>query len=338
MFAQAPDQILAAHDHPGLAGANQLVAAEQDHIRAGGDGLADGRFVRQAKLFQAEQRSRAEVVDQRQSPAVRQLSQLSQRHFTGEADDAVIAGMHTHEGRSLSRDGVLVILEVRAIGRADFDEPGLALGHDFRQPERTADLDQLAARDDDLLLRRQRCEHQHRGGRIIVDDCSRFRAGKLREDILDEFVTLDPLAALAIDGERRVTFQFSQHRIDDTAGENRPSQARMQDDAGRIDRRSQVRARRLREQRRGAGEHGLGRNVLRSAVASGIREQLFAHTGGRTAQAVCHEREWMRLQPPNHLRVFSELRYRRDAFQQILFGFRCHSLPSFNHAFARLSI
>ena len=52
----------------GLAGADQLVAAEQDHVRTGRDGLADRRLMRQAELLQAEQRPRAEVVDQGQAP------------------------------------------------------------------------------------------------------------------------------------------------------------------------------------------------------------------------------------------------------------------------------
>ena len=51
MLAQPRDEVLAAHDDAGLAGADELVAAEQDHVRAGLDGLADGRLMRQAELL-----------------------------------------------------------------------------------------------------------------------------------------------------------------------------------------------------------------------------------------------------------------------------------------------
>ncbi len=58
--------LLAADDDAALAGADQLVGAEQDHVRAGLDGFADGRLMRQAELLQVQQRARAEIVNQQQ--------------------------------------------------------------------------------------------------------------------------------------------------------------------------------------------------------------------------------------------------------------------------------
>jgi len=56
---------LRRHDSA-LIGANQLVGAEQHHVRPGLDGFADGRFVRQPELLQVQQRARSEI---RQSSA-----------------------------------------------------------------------------------------------------------------------------------------------------------------------------------------------------------------------------------------------------------------------------
>ena len=68
-------------------------------------------------------------------------------------------------------------------------------------------------------------------------------------------------------------------------------------------------------------------DVLGSAAASGIREYLLAHAGGGAAQAICHQRQRMRFQPADNRLVFQQLGDRGNALQQILLGFRCHSLP-----------
>ena len=127
--------LLAPDNDSALIGANQLVGAEQNHVRPGLDGFADGRFVRQPELLQIQQRARSEIINHQQILAVRQLGQLGERHFAGETDDAVIARMHAHERGGLLRDGVAIILEVRPVGRAHFDQPRPALRHHIGQPE-----------------------------------------------------------------------------------------------------------------------------------------------------------------------------------------------------------
>ena len=49
-------------------------------------------------------------------------------------------------------DRVRVVGEAGAVGRPDLDQPGSGLGEDVRDPEGAADLDQLAAADDDLAV------------------------------------------------------------------------------------------------------------------------------------------------------------------------------------------
>ena len=55
-----------------------------------------------------------------------------------------------------------VVGEVGAVGRSHLDEAGAALGHDVGDAEAAADLDQLAAGDDDLAVGGQGGEHQAR--------------------------------------------------------------------------------------------------------------------------------------------------------------------------------
>ena len=62
--------------------------------------------------------------------------------------------------------------------------------HDVGHAERAADLDQLAARDDDLAAARQRVEHeQHRGG-VVVDDGRVLGAGQLAQQAAQVVVAL----------------------------------------------------------------------------------------------------------------------------------------------------
>ena len=68
VFARRVNQGLRPTMIPAWLAPISLSAAEEDDIRAGGDGLADRRLMRQAKLLQVEQRSCAEVVDQESMP------------------------------------------------------------------------------------------------------------------------------------------------------------------------------------------------------------------------------------------------------------------------------
>ena len=67
MFLEDCDQILAADDDARLGAADQLVAAETDQVRAGGDAFRDGRFMGQSEATQVHQGAAAEVVDDQQS-------------------------------------------------------------------------------------------------------------------------------------------------------------------------------------------------------------------------------------------------------------------------------
>ena len=117
-----------------------------------------------------DERARAEVVDERHVVAPRDGGELLDPRLLGEADHAEVRLVHAQEQRRLGPDRPLVVGRARAVRRPDLDEPRARAREHVGDPEAVADLDQLAARDDDLAPfgeRRQR-EQQRRG--VVVDD------------------------------------------------------------------------------------------------------------------------------------------------------------------------
>ena len=77
--------------------------------------------------------------------------------------------MDLKDHRRIGRDGLLIICQVRAVGGANLDEFGARSRHYIGNAKAAADLDKLAAADDDLFARGMGGKHQqHRGG-IVVD-------------------------------------------------------------------------------------------------------------------------------------------------------------------------
>ena len=68
-----------------------------------------------------------------------------------EPADAVVARVNAHQRRGVRPDRPFVVAEARDVRGADFAERRAADGHDLRDAEAAADLDELAARDDDFL-------------------------------------------------------------------------------------------------------------------------------------------------------------------------------------------
>ena len=73
-----------------------------------------------------------------------------QRRRFGRGDEAAlleVGAVHREDGRRAGLDGSPVVVDVRAVGGADFVEPGAAPAHDVRNSEGSTDLDELAARN-----------------------------------------------------------------------------------------------------------------------------------------------------------------------------------------------
>ena len=173
MPPQLLDEVGAAGDDPGLRAAEQLVAREADEVGARGQGGGRGRLA-----LDVDERARAEVVEERQLVPAGDGRELLDARLLGEADDAEVRLVDAQEQRRLRPDRALVVGRARSVRRPDLDEPRARAGEHVRDPEAVADLDQLAARDDDLAALRERGEREQHRGRVVVDDDRRLGAGE----------------------------------------------------------------------------------------------------------------------------------------------------------------
>ena len=95
--------------------------------------------------------------------------------------------MHAKQDGSSVTDCQLVVFEARAIRRADLDEAGPRAREHFGDPEAVADLDELAARDDNVAPFREGGNGEQDGGGVVVDDQRGLCAGegaKQRRDVV----------------------------------------------------------------------------------------------------------------------------------------------------------
>ena len=75
---------------------------------------------------------------------MRQLRQLDDRDVGGEACHLEIGAVDLQQDFGVGSQGAFVIVRMGAVRRADFDDLRAGPGHDVGNPERAADLDQLA--------------------------------------------------------------------------------------------------------------------------------------------------------------------------------------------------
>ena len=97
------DQLAPADDDAGLRAAQQLVAAEGDEVGAAADAFGDDRLLRQAVGRQVDERAAAEILHDRDAARAADRDERFQRHVAGEADDAVVRGVHLEQQRRLRR-------------------------------------------------------------------------------------------------------------------------------------------------------------------------------------------------------------------------------------------
>src|SRR5579875_37608 len=160
MSGDLPDKLGSPGDDPGLRSTQQLVAGEADHAGAGFEALASGRLVGQTEARGVEQRPAAEIVDEMQAAPLGKSGQVAERGLAGEANNLEVAPMDGHQSRSPLVDGRFVVAHVGSVGRADLDQLGATLGHDIGDTESAADLDRLAARENDPAASAERAEDE----------------------------------------------------------------------------------------------------------------------------------------------------------------------------------
>ena len=122
-----------------------------------------------------------------------------------------------------------------AVGATDFFQDRAAFDHDLGDAERAADLDQLAAGNDDLLTLGESIQSQENRCGIIIHNGSGFRSRQLDQELLNGFFTPAAFAG------RQVVFQVDGmaghcgHRVDGCLRQQRAAQIGMENRAGGVD-------------------------------------------------------------------------------------------------------
>ena len=187
------DRLARADHHARLRAAEELVAGEADERGAGLDRAADGRLVGEHRQVLGEVAG-ADVVDHRHA----ELAQLLDLDLLDEAELAEVGRVGAQDRAGVLAQRALVVGAARAVRRADLDEPGAGLRDDVGHAEAAADLDELAARDDDLPAgaRERRGGEQHRGG-AVVDRERGLGAGELLRAACSTWSWREPRAPVA---------------------------------------------------------------------------------------------------------------------------------------------
>ena len=182
-------------------------------------------------------------------------------------------------------DGGGIVRGAGLVGRADLAQRRAAGGHDLRHTKAAADLDQLAARNDDLAAGGQRREEQQHGGGVVVDDQRALRAGQLAEEFFDMGIARAAPAAFHIVFKGRIVLRGVRRGFGRASAQAGAAEIRMEHDAGCVDDRTErgrfrpadglggkgAERRGLRYLRRFAGKDALPQRVERAAHRRGHR-------------------------------------------------------------------
>ncbi len=161
--------------------------------------------------------------------------ELVGRDVGDEAGLLEVAAMDLQDDGAIRFERASIVGEVRAIRRADFDEPRAAPFHDLGNAEAPADLDQLAARHDRRAAVGQRVERQHQCRRAVVHDQRVLGAGELAKQRCAMRVARPALAARDVVFEIRESSRHAVDRVQRDGGERRSAEVRVQHDARCVD-------------------------------------------------------------------------------------------------------
>ena len=152
-----------------------------------------------------------------------------------EALDPVVARVDLEHQRDAWSDGALVVGEAGAVRRADLDQARAARLEDVRNPERTADLDQFAAGKQDLAAGCQAGECESQRGGVVVDDQGRPGAGEGAQQVLDTSAAVAATPRLEAHLQIAVGVETIGQVGHDFAGQRRPAQVGVEEDARRVE-------------------------------------------------------------------------------------------------------
>ena len=248
MAREAGDRLRPAQHQARLRSAEQLVAAGGDQSGAGpqpgvGVGLVGENRVRR-------EQAGPDIADH-QHPEAGELADADRRR---EALDQVVGRVHLQDERRAGADRPLVVSEHGPVGGAHLADPGAGGLQQVRQPESVADLDQLAAADDDLPPGGQRRGRQGQRGGVVVDHVHRpGRRDRPRESVERARAAAAALARRQVELHVRAA-RRGLHRVTRGGRQRRAAEIGVHENAGRVDHRGQGGGGRRQRGRRGVGD------------------------------------------------------------------------------------
>src|SRR5215471_7176717 len=114
----------------------------------------------------------------------RELSDFLNTRSFGETNDPVIRRMDSQDQLSAIVNRALIVFDSGPVGCPNFAQNGAALCHYIRNSKTTADLNQLAARDNYLTTLRECVENEHHSGCIVVHKNGSLTSGETRQQLL----------------------------------------------------------------------------------------------------------------------------------------------------------
>ena len=129
----------------------------------------------------------------------------------------------------------LIVGRPRSVRGAHLDETGGGDGHDLRQPELTADLDQLAARHQYVLARSERGEREKERSRAVVYYERRLGARERLQQRFGASRSPSTRSGLALDLEIGIPERRARRGLGCLPGQRRTPQAGVEDDPARVD-------------------------------------------------------------------------------------------------------
>jgi len=128
-----------------------------------------------------------------------------------------------------------VVRQPGLVGGPNLDQDCAALGHDGRDPERPADLNQFAPGDEDLSAGGQRIKDQKDRGSVVINDRPRFALKQAAHPLLEVPVTVASLSGLQIVFQIGVGAGDIPDCLNGLFRKGGPADIGVKDDTGRVD-------------------------------------------------------------------------------------------------------
>ncbi len=143
--------------------------------------------------------------------------------------------MDAQKRGGLGPDRAVVVRRARPVRRPDLDHARARAREDVGDAEAVADLDQLAAGDDDLASLGEGGQgEEHRGG-VVVHDERRLGAGEPPERLRHVVLPRPARAGVEVELEVRVAAADLDGALQRGPGERRPAEVRVDDHARRVE-------------------------------------------------------------------------------------------------------